>query len=444
MQNTQPPAKKQRTEEGLGKATSAGDNTDPTMKKKKQSNKKKKTKEVGRIAESRQFLLKNYRGALQEYLQKQGDFKLSFDTEQKDESNTKLPKIYISTCNANDVVGTGEATTKKQAVHLAALAVIKELKLITAREYRSITKAAREAIQVKKTKKAPTSKVVVAKKTKEELLKEREIDEEETIYTGTVKFYLSNQDYGFISIDEDIEFKGLTAKGRIYVSKDDIVCCSEEVGLNKNSKVIFKLYKDSMGIGAYEVQNEDGTPIIFERKIGDAGKAVKAKRKKEPTSGPNEDEHQGTSLHWGNTDSSGELSETKSEPKNEVEHQGISSHWGIRDWSGELSEEWEEEEEYSREEKGTVWYCAYGSNMSRDRITRRISSHQIMDEPVAVQFMDKQLVFNKLSSGQAGFANLENKCRGPRAEAVLWPLTHYAIGLLDGFEGVPYHYQRET
>jgi len=288
-------------------------------------------------------------------------------------------------------------------------------------------------------KKPATSKVVVAK-----ILKEREIDEEETIYTGTVRFYLSNKGWGFISIDEDIEFKGLTAEGRIYVSKDDIVCCSEEVGLNENSKVIFKLYKDSMGIGAYEVQNEDGTPIIFERKIGDAGKAVKAKRKKEPTSGPNEDEHQGTSLHWGNTDSSGELSETKSEPKNEVEHQGISSHWGIRDWSGELSEEWEEEEEYSREEKGTVWYCAYGSNMSRDRITRRISSHQIMDEPVAVQFMDKQLVFNKLSSGQAGFANLENKCRGPRAEAVLWPLTHYAIGLLDGFEGVPYHYQRET
>jgi len=284
MQNTQSPAKKRKTDEGLGKATSAGDNTDPTLKKKKQSNKKKKTKEVGRIVESRQFLLKNYRGALQEYLQKQGDFKLNFDTEQKNESNPKLPNIYICTCNAKDVVGTGEATSKKQALQLAALDVIKELKLITAREYRSILKIAREAKQVKKTKKASTPKVVVAKKTKEELLREREVDEEETIYTGTVKFYLTTQDYGFISIDEEIEFKGLTAKGRIYVEKDDIICYSEEVGLNKNSKVIFKLYKDSMGIGAHEVQNEDGTPIIFERKVVDG--AVKPKRKKKTKMGP--------------------------------------------------------------------------------------------------------------------------------------------------------------
>jgi len=284
MQNTPPPAKKQRTEGGLGKATSAGDNTDPTLKKKKQSNKKKKTKVVGRIAESRQFVLMNYRGALQEYLQKQGDFELHFETEQKNETIPKFPKMYISTCNANDIVGTGEAKSKKLASQLAALAVMKEMKLISAREYRSITKAAREAREAKKTKTAP--KVVGEKKTKEELLKEREVDEEEKMYTGTVKFYRLVQNYGFISIDEEISFKGLTAKGRIYVSKDDIVCSSEEVGLDRNLKVIFKLYKDSMGIGAYDVQNEDGTPIIFERKAeksgkaGDAGNMVKTKRKK--------------------------------------------------------------------------------------------------------------------------------------------------------------------
>jgi len=292
MQNTQPPAKKLKTGEGLGKATSAGDNTDPTLKKKKQSNKKKKTKGVGPISESRQFLVKNYRGALQEYLQKQGDFKLSFDTEQKNEKISKYPIMYVSTCNANDVVGTGEAKSKKQASHLAALAVIKEMKLISAREYRSITKAAREAEQAKKTTPASVPKEIVQKKTKEELLKEREVDEEEKSYTGTVKFYRLSQNYGFISIDEEINFKGLTAKGRIYVSKDDIVCYSEEVGLDKNSKVIFKLYKDSMGLGAYEVQNEDGSPITFERKAeksgkaGDAGNVVKTKRKKKTKMGP--------------------------------------------------------------------------------------------------------------------------------------------------------------
>jgi len=290
MQNTQPPAKKLKTQGGLGKATSAGDNTDPTLKK-KQSNKKKKEGEV-RIAESRQFLVKNYRGALQEYLQKQGDFKLSFDTEQKNDKTPKYPIMYVSTCNANDVVGTGEAKSKKQAVHLAALAVIKEMKLISAREYRSITKAAREAEQAKKTSSASLPKEIVQKKTKEELLKEREVDKEEKMYTGTVKFYRTSQNYGFISIDEEINFKGLTAKGRIYVSKDDIVCYSEEVGLDKNSKVIFKLYKDSMGLGAYEVQNEDGTPITFKRKAeksgkaGDAGNVVKTKRKKKTKMGP--------------------------------------------------------------------------------------------------------------------------------------------------------------
>jgi len=288
MQNTQPPAKKLRTQGGLGKATSAGDNTDPTLKK-KQSNKKKKEGEV-RIAESRQFLVKNYRGALQEYLQKQGDFKLSFDTEQKNESNSKLPKMYVSTCNANDIVGTGEAPSKKQAVHLAALAVIKEMKLISAREYRSLSKAAREAKQAKKSKTAPAPKVAVPKKSKEELLKEREVDEEGKLYRGTVKFFLTAQSYGFITPDEkEINFKGLTAKGRIYVAKDDIVCYSQEIGLNAKSKVVFKLYKDSMGMGAYEVTGEDGSPIIYEPKTvttGDAGNEVKPKRKKKSKVGP--------------------------------------------------------------------------------------------------------------------------------------------------------------
>jgi len=289
MRYTQPPAKKLRTEEGLGKATYSGVNTDPTMKKKKQSNKKKKAKGAVRIAESRQFLVKNYRGALQEYLQWQGDLELSFATEQKNESNSKHPKMWVSICNANDFTGTGEAMSKKQAVQLAALHVIKEMKLITASEYRSITKAAREAEQAKKAKATPAT---VAKKTKEELLNEREIDEERKIYTGTADIFLTTQSYGFISIDDEINFKGLTAKKRIYVSEDDIVCWSEEVGLNKNSKVIFKLYKDSMGLGAYEVKNEDGTPIIFEPKAeqsdkaGDAGKGVKAKKKKKGKMGP--------------------------------------------------------------------------------------------------------------------------------------------------------------
>jgi len=111
----------------------------------------------------------------------------------------------------------------------------------------------------KKRKVAPTPR-----KTKEELLEERKIDEDENLYTGTVKSYNKEKEFGFITIDEDITFDGVTAKEKIYVMKEDIVCSSDEIGLNLETKVIFKIYKDSMGLGACEVQNEDGSPINFE------------------------------------------------------------------------------------------------------------------------------------------------------------------------------------
>jgi len=117
----------------------------------------------------------------------------------------------------------------------------------------------------KKSKKNSESKVV--RKTKEECIAEREIDEEDNIYTGTVKFF--KKSYGFISIEEDITFKDITAKNKIYVMPEDIICESEEVGLNKDAKVMFKVYKDSMGLGAMDVTNEDGSPIVY---VGEAEK----------------------------------------------------------------------------------------------------------------------------------------------------------------------------
>jgi len=116
-------------------------------------------------------------------------------------------------------------------------------------------------------KKKPAKKAKLVKKTKEELLEEREIDEEETLYTGTVKSYQAEKEFGFISIDEDIAFNGLTASEKIYVMKEDIICYSDEVGMNLGAKVMFKIYKDSMGLGACEVQNEDGTPILYEPEV---------------------------------------------------------------------------------------------------------------------------------------------------------------------------------
>merc|ERR1719233_1701942 len=100
-------------------------------------------------------------------------------------------------------------------------------------------------------------------KTKEELIEEREIDEDENIYTGTVKMYKPDKEFGFINIAEEITFKDTTVKEKIYVMKEDIVCYSDEVGLIPEAEVIFKVYKDSKGLGASEVMNADGTPITY-------------------------------------------------------------------------------------------------------------------------------------------------------------------------------------
>jgi len=100
-------------------------------------------------------------------------------------------------------------------------------------------------------------------KTIQELIEEREIDDDENSYTGTVKSYIPEKEYGFITLQEDITFKGVTVKDRIYVMKEDIVCYSEEVGLAAGCEVMFKIYKDSKGVGAYEVMNADGTPIEY-------------------------------------------------------------------------------------------------------------------------------------------------------------------------------------
>jgi len=129
----------------------------------------------------------------------------------------------------------------------------------------------------KKNENKPKKKAKLVKKTKEELLEERELDEEETIYTGTVQQYRAEKEFGFISITEDITFNGDTVKEKIYVMKEDIICNSDEVGLTPGTSVMFKIYKDSMGLGACEVHNEDGTPITYEAEEEADEESAKAK-----------------------------------------------------------------------------------------------------------------------------------------------------------------------
>jgi len=119
-------------------------------------------------------------------------------------------------------------------------------------------------------------------KTKEELIAEREIDEDENIYTGTVKNYNAEKEFGFITIAEDITFKDITVKEKIFVMKEDIVCYSDEVGLKAESEVIFKIYKDSKGLGACEVMNADGTPIEYDTNSNESNIDVAKKASPEP------------------------------------------------------------------------------------------------------------------------------------------------------------------
>jgi len=125
-------------------------------------------------------------------------------------------------------------------------------------------------------KKKPAKK----QKTKQELIDEREIDEDENTYTGTVKYYKPEKEFGFITISEEITYNDVSVKEKIFVMKEDIVCYSEEVGMNEDSEVMFKIYKDSKGLGAYEVMNEDGTPIVYgESKKSPSPEPVKPKKK---------------------------------------------------------------------------------------------------------------------------------------------------------------------
>jgi len=135
----------------------------------------------------------------------------------------------------------------------------------------------------KKRKRQPgnkSKKSAKKQKTKQELIDEREIDEEETTYTGTVKSYNPEKEFGFITISDEITYNGVSAKEKIFVMKEDIVCYSEEVGMTVDNEVMFKIYKDSKGLGAYEVMNEDGTPIVYgESKKSPSPEPVKPKKK---------------------------------------------------------------------------------------------------------------------------------------------------------------------
>jgi len=92
----------------------------------------------------------------------------------------------------------------------------------------------------------------------------RQIDKAEKVFAGRVKKWKKKQKFGIIIPDQRIEFMGMDSKRGVFVREDDIVCSSEEVGLEKGSIVKFQIYKDPRGIGAYDVRGIDDMPIEYQ------------------------------------------------------------------------------------------------------------------------------------------------------------------------------------
>merc|ERR1719370_2156110 len=120
---------------------------------------------------------------------------------------------------------------------------------------------------------------------------DREVDEE-TIFTGSVKFFAGRDGYGFIVPDEEIEFMGETAtndaedeSGGLYVAREDVIFADDTApNLNYGTKVQFQVYKSDKGLGACRVQNEDGTAYEYKKSTkrkrnNKKGKANKKKKK---------------------------------------------------------------------------------------------------------------------------------------------------------------------
>lgn len=255
-----PVAKKMRTNGGLGHPTSTGEEINPSRKRKNRSR-------MESLIESPFFIKRNYWGALHEYLQKRGYGTLSCNFKPK---GNPIAGRIIATCTAGDVTATVEAKGKKFARQKAALAVMKKLKLLP-EGYKPPSKVVKAKVQSKDEE----------NKTNEELFAERECDYE-SVYNGVVVKYKREKGFGFIAIDEPITFKGATVFKSVFAGKDDIVCYSDEIGMHIDSKVMFRIYKNSMGIGAWEVTMDDGSPIFFDPNLEEAIKCVNNSKEIKP------------------------------------------------------------------------------------------------------------------------------------------------------------------
>jgi gamma-glutamylcyclotransferase (GGCT)/AIG2-like uncharacterized protein YtfP len=90
----------------------------------------------------------------------------------------------------------------------------------------------------------------------------------------------------------------------------------------------------------------------------------------------------------------------------------------------------------------TDCYFAFGSNMDKERMKKRKANFTEMQKGI---IKDWKLVFNKINNKKvgAGYANIIPNS-GSIVEGIIYKVDNDAIPILDGFEGVPNHYQKVT
>jgi len=128
----------------------------PVGRKRKMTwfNKNKKKKRAGPIAmtENTAYRSGNYRGALQEHLDRAGKCtNLTFGTSEESKDTSDNSHVFVSVCKVQKLddrevpegmdigkEGTGHASTKKQALQFAALDLILKMGLVSAEEHQKI------------------------------------------------------------------------------------------------------------------------------------------------------------------------------------------------------------------------------------------------------------------------------------------------------------------
>lgn len=86
------------------------------------------------------------------------------------------------------------------------------------------------------------------------------------LYTGILRWRKDDRESSWISIPQDITFKGLRAKEEIYVLKKDIFPSCREAANKKDLEVTFKVYIGVMGIGAMIVKAKDRPAKVSNKK----------------------------------------------------------------------------------------------------------------------------------------------------------------------------------